>query len=399
MVPFQIPQLTKDNYNHWSIKMKVLLASKDVWEIVEKGYNEPQDEATLSQAQKDRLKEARRTDQKALTLIHQALDEGTFEKIAFATTAKEAWETLQNSHKGIEKVKKVRLQTLRGEFESLHMKDSELLSDYFARVLAIVNQLKTNGENMSDTRVVEKILRSLSSKFDYVVVAIEESKDTDSMGIDELMGSLKAHEERLNRKSQETLEQALQTKLTLKEGREYNNERSQRGRGRCQFRGKGGVKYFNNERQNSYPARGRGREGNTRPRYEKSQIKCYNCQKFGHYASECRSNSNIVEEKANYVEKEKHKDSTLLLAYKGEHNGESKVWYLDTGASNHMCGKKDMFVELDESVKGNVTFGDESKVPVKGKGKILIRMKNGKHQFISNVYYVPNMKTNVDVKN
>ncbi|EON88766.1 hypothetical protein, partial [Plesiomonas shigelloides] len=49
----------------------------------------------------------------------------------------------------------------------------------------------------------------------------------------------------------------------------------------------------------------------------------------------------------------------------------------------------------DAVTNGSVTFGDESKIPVKGKGKILIRLKNGDHQFISNVYYVPNMKTNI----
>ena len=43
----------------------------------------------------------------------------------------------------------------------------------------------------------------------------------------------------------------------------------------------------------------------------------------------------------------------------------------------------------------SVAFGDNSKVPVKGRGNILFRVKDGSHQIISNVYYVPNMKSNV----
>ena len=52
-------------------------------------------------------------------------------------------------------------------------------------------------------------------------------------------------------------------------------------------------------------------------------------------------------------------------------------------------------MELDESKSDHVTLEDASKIPVKGKSKSLICLKNIRHQFVSNVYYVPNMKNNI----
>ena len=51
----------------------------------------------------------------------------------------------------------------------------------------------------------------------------------------------------------------------------------------------------------------------------------------------------------------------------------------DNGASNHICGEKDKFMELDEAIIGSVTFVDHSKKFIKGKCMILIKLKDGNH--------------------
>jgi hypothetical protein len=71
------------------------------------------------------------------------------------------------------------------------------------------------------------------------------------------------------------------------------------------------------------------------------------------------------------------------------------MWYLDNCASNHMCKDKHKFMKLNESIKGNVTFVDHSRISIKGKYTILIRLKNDSHQFISNVYYISIVKSNI----
>ncbi|KAJ0040391.1 hypothetical protein Pint_27645 [Pistacia integerrima] len=114
------------------------------------------------------------------------------DEISNATTTKEVRDLFCVSYRREENVMKVRLHTLEGEFESFHMKELETISKYFSRVQAVANQLKRNGEMLSNTRIIEKILHSLDSKFEHTIVTIEETKDLEAMTIEQLMGYLQA---------------------------------------------------------------------------------------------------------------------------------------------------------------------------------------------------------------
>ncbi|XP_070036963.1 uncharacterized protein [Nicotiana tomentosiformis] len=117
--------------------------------------------------------------------------------------------------------------------------------------------------------------------------------------------------------------------------KDYGGKKSYRGNGRGRGRGRGSHRRgrskgnnFNNEVKIHQTFRGRGcrqRGGrgrgyyqeNNRQMYDKSNIKCYNSHKFGHYSWECSSN---IEEKANLIDdkKEEEDESTLMLALKEE---------------------------------------------------------------------------------
>jgi hypothetical protein len=360
------------HYDHWSMLMENFMRSKEYWTLVETGIVEPASEIVLTEAQRQTLEDQRLKDLKTKNYLFQAINRAILETILKKDTAKDIWDSMKKKYQGTARVKRAQLQALRKEFEILHMKEGESVNDYFARTLSIANKMRIHGESLEDVAVIEKILRSMTHKFDYVVCAIEESNDIDSLSIDVLQSSLLVHEQRMTKYAVE--EQAL--KVTTYEGTTSLG----RGRGLGRFRGRG-------------RGRGRGRQlpYNQGVQFDKASVECYHCHKLGHYQYEFPDKEK--ETKVNFAETE---GEMLLMAYiDKKENSSGDTWYLDSGCSNHMCGNKSLFYDLDETFRETMKLGNNSCMSVMGKGDIKFHMKNNTVQTITSVFYVLDLKSNL----
>jgi hypothetical protein len=89
----------------------------------------------------------------ALSAIHDALDERTFEQIKNIEMTHEAWKKLEESFEGTQAVKGAKAYILKEKFTSFKMKDDESVSEMFHRLQVLVNDLKALGEEVKDERI------------------------------------------------------------------------------------------------------------------------------------------------------------------------------------------------------------------------------------------------------
>ncbi|VFQ72966.1 unnamed protein product [Cuscuta campestris] len=100
------------------------------------------------------------------------------------------------------------------------------------------------------------------------------------------------------------------------------------------------------------------------------------------------------EKQANYL-REEEDENKLFMAVADAVDTPNDVWFVDSGFSNHMCSKKEMFKELDESHKIQVKLGDDKSIQVEGKGTVAIKNGHGNTKLIYDVYFIPKLAHNL----
>ncbi|XP_058784891.1 uncharacterized protein LOC131659762 [Vicia villosa] len=219
------------------------------------------------------------------------------------------------------------------------------------------------------------------------------------------------------------------------------NERSKGSKGKWPSKGKQGdgePKHSKGQKGESSSSNGYGDRSNARggkPR-DMSKIQCWKCRKLGHFQSKCGAKQLETKgDEAKVARQEVDDEATLLMMITDECEGMAEVldsscksrdsscssaekatvlsseqnvmisvrdgtqgkeeWYLDSGCSTHMTGRRDWFVQINQVAKNKVKFADDSTLMAEGVGDVLIEKKDGGHSMIKDVLYIPGIKCNL----
>lgn len=119
-----------------------------------------------------------------------------FMKVMQCESTKEMWDKFQTIYERDEKIKEAKLHTYRAQFEGLKMKEYENVATYFLIVVEVVKSIKGLGEDLEDSIVVKKVVRSPLERYNPKALALEESRVLKTLKIDELQEILIAYEMR-----------------------------------------------------------------------------------------------------------------------------------------------------------------------------------------------------------
>ena len=172
----------------------------DLWDMVENGDYVPYDDQLneLSRGQWTEEQNLRfLINSKTQNVMLCALSEEECTKVHNFRSAKQMWDILAITYKGMSQVKKNKLNLLTHNYELFSMEKGKDIQSMFGRFRTILNELRSLGRIYDNDDHIDKILRSLSRKWRLQVTTLRAIKNHDSTSLEELISTLNVHEQEL----------------------------------------------------------------------------------------------------------------------------------------------------------------------------------------------------------
>ena len=318
----RITKLNNHNYQTWKFKIELLLTKEDLWDTISEDSPNPTNTAW-------QLK-----DRKARATIGLLVEDNQLNLIRKLTTAKETWDALKKYHEKSTLSNKVNLlKKLCG----LKLTETGNMEQHLAKMEDLIDQLSSLGESFAEHLTVAIFLSSLPDSYGTLITALEtrpEEDLTQELVKNKLLEEYKRRTEMTTSVTEHQEQQAMNVHAT--------------------------------------------RENQPNVSTRRSTLTCFFCKKPNHIKKDCRK----------YIEwKKKHPEHKVKAVKHFTQVNDKRnfqqgydvcsiartaniinSWYIDSGATSHMCGDRNFFAALDKRLKVEVVQADGGKLTSSGIG-------------------------------
>lgn len=359
MIPsdlFQIEKLNENNYNTWKLQIKSLLIINDLWSVSLADPPEDPDENIVW----------KNKDDKCLAFIILTIDPSLLLYVKDAATSKEAFQKLKDVFEPTGPVRKVYLFK---RLLQLKMSTTDSLSNHINEFSQIADSLSSIDIKLDDELLSIILLSSLPSSYESFIVAIESRDELPSLQV-LIIKLLDEEQRRITKevKSQHSSQQLQQNHVS----NEMDVEVKSVSESELDF----------------------GRKLKQLKKKMKMERKC------------CFISHNSVD-LSNKCKKKKKHHRGMKRCHSPDHPkyaglvqvvvsdlGSEKEWYLDSGATNHMCFSKDAFTVYKKIEPIYIQLTNNQNLKAIGKGTV--KLNFGKHDLVlTNVLHVPGANRNL----
>jgi len=345
----KIDKLTETNFHEWCQRIKMVLALRDLDDMLD-------EDGKPTDAEDRELALWKRRDARASPIIGLTLGSEQLEHVSGCKTTEKMWSMLQGVFQRKSLMNKMKA---RREFYTVEMTVGEGMLGYINRVRNFSENLEAMGGEVTEMDVAMSVVNGLTSKYESLLVAL------DAKGEDEL--SLAFFKSRL---LQEERRQADKSPATKRIG----------------DMALVGANY-----------RGQGLRGDL------SKIVCYYCHEVRHISHDC------LELKAKKQRQDKvaaiaaddgsdSDDAICLVGNAADSDDLSKSWLVDSAASAHTCWMRNCFDDYKTTTGRSVTMGDKRSLATAGVGTVVLNViVHGKTRKIKleKVLHAPTMRVNL----